>query len=105
MDIDILLALQDFRNGPGAFLASFLAKMTWLGELNTALVIMALIYWCVSKEFGSYLLMGWSGNRLVNGMLKVTVCAYRPWIGTRVLYPTAIPSKRQQVIRFPAGIR
>ena len=36
MDIDILLALQDFRNGAGAFLAGFLSKMTWLGELNTA---------------------------------------------------------------------
>ena len=46
--------------------------MTWLGELNTAIVIMALIYWCVSKEFGAYFLMGWSGNRLANGMLKVT---------------------------------
>ena len=43
MDINILLALQNFRNGTGAFLAGFLSKMTWLGELNTVLVIMALI--------------------------------------------------------------
>ena len=70
MDISILLALQDFRNGPGAFLAGFFSKMTWLGELNTAIVIMALIYWCVSKEFGTYLLMGFSGNRLVNGLYR-----------------------------------
>ncbi len=35
---------------------------------------MALVYWCISKSFGTYLLMGWSGNRLVNGMLKVTAC-------------------------------
>ena len=74
MDISILLVLQDFRNGPGAFLAGFLSKMTWLGEINTVIVIMALIYWCVSKVFGTYILMGWSGNRLVNGMLKVTAC-------------------------------
>ena len=80
MDISILLVLQDFRNGPGAFLAGFLSKMTWLGEINTVIVIMALIYWCVSKDFGTYILMGWSGNRLVNGMLKVTACVYRPWI-------------------------
>ena len=72
MDIDILLALQEFRNGSGAFLASFFSKMTWLGELNTAIVIMALIYWCISKDFGAYFLMGWSGNRLVNGL-------YRSW--------------------------
>ena len=41
MDIGILLALQDFRNGSGAFLADFLSKMTYLGELNTVIVIMA----------------------------------------------------------------
>ena len=34
--------------------------MTFLGELNTAIVIMAIIYWAVSKDFGAYLLMGWS---------------------------------------------
>ena len=34
MDIGILLALQDFRNGSGAFLADFLSKMTYLGELK-----------------------------------------------------------------------
>ena len=66
MDIDILLALQNFRNGSGAFLAGFLSKMTWLGELSTVVVIMALIYWCISKDFGTYLMMGWSGNRLVD---------------------------------------
>ena len=103
MDIDILLALQDFRNGPGAFLASFLSKMTWLGELNTAIVLMALIYWCVSKDFGAYLLMGWSGNRLVNGMLKVTVCAYRPWIRDARIVPYGDSITTATGYSFPSG--
>ena len=38
MDISILLALQNFRNTTGAFLADFLSKMTFFGELNTTLV-------------------------------------------------------------------
>ena len=59
MDIDILLILQEFRNGAGSFLADFLSKMTFLGELNTVLVIMAVIYWSVSKDLGNYLLMDW----------------------------------------------
>ena len=103
MDIDILLALQDFRNGSGAFLAGFLSKMTWLGELNTAIVIMALIYWCVSKEFGAYFLMGWSGNRLVNGMLKVTVCAYRPWIRDARIVPYGNSITTATGYSFPSG--
>ena len=103
MDIEILLALQDFRNGPGAFLAGFLSKMTWLGELNTAIVILAPIYWCVSKDFGTYLLMGWSGNRLVNGMLKVTVCAYRPWIRDARVLPYGDSITTATGYSFPSG--
>ena len=49
----------------------FFSKMTFLGELNSAIVIMAVVYWCCSKSFGSYLLMGWSGNRLANGVLII----------------------------------
>lgn len=43
MDIDILLALQSFRDGAGSVLADFLMKMTFLGEVNSALVIMAIV--------------------------------------------------------------
>ena len=103
MDINILLILQEFRNGPGAFLAGFFSKMTWLCELNTALVIMALIYWCVSKEFGAYFLMGFSGNRLVNGMLKVTVCAYRPWIRDARVVPYGDAITTATGYSFPSG--
>ena len=103
MDVNILLALQDFRNGAGAFLAGFLSKMTWLGELNTVIVIMALIYWCFSKEFGTYLLMGWSGNRLVNGLLKVTACAYRPWIRDARIVPYGDSITTATGYSFPSG--
>ena len=103
MDINILLALQDFRNGVGGFLASFFAKMTFLGELNTVLVIMAAVYWCFSKEFGAYLLMGWSGNRLVNGLLKVTACAYRPWIRDARIVPYGDSMTTATGYSFPSG--
>ena len=103
MDINILLALQYFRNGAGAFLAAFLSKMTWLGELNTAIVLMALIYWCVSKDYGAYFLMGWSGNRLVNGALKVTVCAYRPWIRDARIVPYGDSITTATGYSFPSG--
>ena len=53
MDIDILLALQDFRNGAGACLTGFMSKMSFIGEMNTVLIFTALIYWCVSKSFGT----------------------------------------------------
>lgn len=103
MDIGILLALQDFRNGTGAFLAGFLSKMTWLGETGTVIVILALIYWCVSKDFGAYFLMGWGSNRVVNGLLKVTVCAYRPWIRDARVVPYGNSITTATGYSFPSG--
>jgi len=103
MDISILLGLQEFRNGAGAFLADFLLKMTYFGELNTVLVIMAVIYWCVSKDVGTYLLMGWSGNRILNGALKVTVCAYRPWIRDARILPYGDSINTATGYSFPSG--
>ncbi len=103
MDINMLLTLQEFRNGAGAIFAGFFTKMTWLGELTTAIAIMALIYWCISKDFGAYLLMGWSGNRLVNGVLKVTACAYRPWIRDARIVPYGDSITTATGYSFPSG--
>ena len=103
MDLNILLALQDFRNGAGSVLADFLLKMTFLGELNTVIIMMAIIYWSVSKELGTYLMMGWSGNRLVNGVLKVTFCAYRPWIRDARIIPYGNSISTATGYFFPSG--
>lgn len=103
MDINILLALQEFRNGAGACLVSFMSKMSFIGEMNTVLIIIALIYWCVSKKFGTYLLMGWSGNRVVNGFLKVTGCVYRPWIRDARIVPDSNEMALATGYSFPSG--
>lgn len=103
MDIRILLVLQDFRNGVGAPLADFLSRMTFLGELNSVLVVMAAVYWCVSKDIGTYLLMGWSANRIVNGVLKITVCAYRPWIRDARIVPYGNSIATATGYSFPSG--
>ena len=79
MDIDILMALQNFRNGPGAFLAGFFSKMTWLGELNTALVIMALIAFHMTafsyKAGGAVRLHWFGGGQLAAQLLLVAALA------------------------------
>lgn len=103
MDISYLLGLQDFRNGAGAGLTGFLSKMSFIGEMNTVLIFTALIYWCVSKDFGTYLLMGWSGNRVVNGLLKVAACVYRPWIRDVRVIPEPEALATATGYSFPSG--
>ena len=75
---DMLLILQGFRETGGAFLLEFFKKMTYLGEMTTVRAFLAIIYWCIWKELGTYLLIGWSGIRLASGALKVTFCKYHP---------------------------
>ena len=58
MDINYLLALQNFSDTTGGFLADFMNKMTFLGDLNTLVVILAILYWCIDKDLGNYLIMG-----------------------------------------------
>ena len=77
--------------------------MTFFGELNTVIVIMAIIYWAVSKEYGTFFLMGWSGNRLVNGFLKITFCAYRPWIRDPRIIPFGNSMTTATGYSFPSG--
>ncbi len=103
MDIDYLLLLQSFREGVGSVFTEFLSKMTWFGEMNVVLVITSLVYWCISKKMGTYLLMGWSGNRVVNGVLKVSVCAYRPWIRDARIIPDAAAIETATGYSFPSG--
>lgn len=103
MDINILLALQEFRNGAGACLVNFMIKMSYIGEMNTVLIFTALIYWCVSKDYGKYLLMGWSGNRVINGLLKVTACVYRPWIRDARIIPDSEAIVDATGYSFPSG--
>lgn len=103
MDIDILLVLQQFREGPGECLVDFMSKMSYIGEMNTVLIFTALIYWCVSKDFGSYLLLGWSFNRIVNGFIKVTACVYRPWIRDTRILPHSEAMLAATGYSFPSG--
>ncbi len=103
MDISILLTLQEFRDGIGSFLTDFMLKMTFLGEVNTTLVILAVVYWCISKQYGTYLLMGWCGSRYVNGVFKITACAYRPWIRDARIVPYGNSMSTATGYSFPSG--
>ena len=103
MDMSFLLFQQAFRNGPGFFFIDFMKKMTFFGELNTTLVILAIIYWCISKDLGTYLMMGWSGNRIANGFMKITVCAYRPWIRDSRIIPHGDALTTATGYSFPSG--
>lgn len=103
MDINYLLALQNFRDGAGAVLAEFFLKMTFLTESNSVIIILSIVYWSLSKDYGTYLLMGWGANRVVNGLIKVTACIYRPWIRDPRIMPYSDLRDTTTGYSFPSG--
>ena len=76
---------------------------TYFGKPTLALIIIAIIYWCLDKKLGEYLILSLTSAYLVNSIVKITACVYRPWILDSRIVPVkdAIPSATGY--SFPSG--
>ena len=101
MDLDYLMYLQGIRNdwgGEGLFtLVSNLPK----SALTAA--IPAILFWCVNKYAGIFLLFNATCGRVINELIKGTFCVYRPWIGNSELKPAVDAMKEASEYSFPSG--
>jgi membrane-associated phospholipid phosphatase len=102
MDLQYLFLLQQLR----AMLGGCLDEI-FNGLSKVAVVVMPLlpvaIYWCVSKKWGyRFLATIWCGE-VVNGLVKLTVCAYRPWIRAAGLEPAGDSKVAATGYSFPSG--
>lgn len=101
-DLQYLLLLQNLRNALGGSLDEFFNGIT-----KFAVVIMPLlpylIYWGANKRWGyRFITALWSGE-IVNGILKLTVCAYRPWIRSDAIEPAGDSKVAATGYSFPSG--
>ena len=103
LDLYILLVLQAIREGAGSCLNDFFLTMSVIGQTDVIFLIMAAIYWSVSKRFGTFLLLGWAWNRILNGFLKVTACEYRPWVRDPAIIPDSEAVAAATGYSFPSG--
>ena len=73
----LLYALQEIRNPA---LDAVLQLITRLGEETVFMVVAIVVFWCISKKGGYYLLsVGFLGT-VVNQWLKITFRIPRPWV-------------------------
>ena len=98
MDIEYLLWLQGLREASGNIFTPFLLGLsnvayTWL------LFVPVFIYWCISKNNGLFLLASVAVSRFINGFIKPTVCAYRPFVRDSRI----IPIGHATGYSFPSG--
>ncbi len=102
MDISYLLFLQNFRNSIHDAWTPFMEAMS-LFSITYLLFIPVFIYWCVSKRKGLYTLVSFFLCVAVNSVLKLTVCAYRPWIRDPRIIPAGDAIATAGGYSFPSG--
>ena len=102
MDIQYLLFLQEFRNSIHDAWTPF---MEWISHFAVAylIVIPAFIYWCMNKKKGLYILTAAGTAIAVNAVIKLTACAYRPWIRDPRVIPAGDAITEATGYSFPSG--
>ena len=97
-DISYLLFLQNIRESTGGVfddLSKFAVDiLPFLGYI---------IFWSVSKKWGyRFMITLWCGE-VINGLLKLIVCAYRPWIRSDKINPAGDSKVAATGYSFPSG--
>jgi len=102
MDIQYLFFLQEFRNSIQDAWTPF---MEWISHFAVAylIIIPTFIYWCLSKKKGLYILVTAATTIAVNAVIKLTVCARRPWIRDARIIPAGDAMTEATGYSFPSG--
>lgn len=77
LNLDFLRALASIRT---PLLNTLMAAVTHLGEETFFMVLALLVFWCVDKRRGYYLLLVGFAGTIANQMLKITFRIPRPWV-------------------------
>ena len=101
-DIRYLLFLQDFRNSIDNALTPFLEEVS-LFAVTYLIMIPVLFYWMLNKRNGLYTLASYYLACGVNAIVKLTVCAYRPWIRDPRVLPAGDAIRTATGYSFPSG--
>ena len=101
MDLDYLIFLQGIRNdwgGEGLFTA-----ISALPTSALTAAIPAILFWCINKYAGIFILFNAQCGRVINELLKGTFCVYRPWFKDADLIPSVEAMDKASEYSFPSG--
>ncbi len=102
-----LLWVQELRGNIEAALGSnavsvFMEELSFFA-LTWLVFVPVLVYWCINKKNGLFLLVSMGISWFFNGVVKLTVCAYRPWIRDPRIIPAGDAIKTAGGYSFPSG--
>ena len=101
-DIQYLLWLQDLRNATGGIFDEFFNALSKFA-VDILPFLPYIVYWGASKKWGyRFMTTIWCAE-VINGILKLTVCAYRPWIRSDLIEPAGDSKVAATGYSFPSG--
>ncbi len=103
MDMEYLLFIQNFREGAGGVLAPFMLWVSHFAISFWPIVLMCFIYWCIDRKGGKRIYFGFNLGILMNGLLKLVFCVYRPWIRDPRIIPYGNAIHSATGYSFPSG--
>ncbi|SFC99642.1 phosphatase PAP2 family protein [Butyrivibrio sp. YAB3001] len=102
IDIQYLLWLQEIRNATGGIFDEVFNGLSKFA-VDVMPFLPFIIFWCVDKKWGYRFLMTLGIGEVVNGIIKLTVCAYRPWIRSDLIEPAGDSKTAATGYSFPSG--
>jgi len=102
LDIQYLLMLQNFRNSINDALTPF---MEWVSMFAVTYMILipVFLYWNRDKRKGLLPLVAYYFCMFFTPIIKLTVCAYRPWIRDSRILPAGDSITTATGYSFPSG--
>ena len=80
MGFEYLLFLQNLREGLNGVLDSAISFITTTAVGFIPLMVLAFVYWNISKKWGMIAMRATTFGDVINQLVKLTACIYRPWI-------------------------
>ena len=102
MDIQYLLALQDFRSSIGDALTPFMEFVSSFA-VDYLILVPIFLYWWWDKRKGLYTLVSYYFCMLLTPLTKLTACVYRPWIRDSRILPAGDAIRTATGYSFPSG--
>lgn len=102
MDIQYLLWLQEIRNATGGVFDEFFNALSKFA-VDIMPFLPFVVFWCVDKKWGYRFITSWGIGEVLNGIIKLTVCAYRPWIRSDLIEPAGDSKVAATGYSFPSG--
>jgi membrane-associated phospholipid phosphatase len=101
-DIQYLLWLQELRNATGGMFDEFFNAISKFA-VDIMPFLPFVIFWSLDKKWGYRFIASYGIGGLINGLIKLTVCAYRPWIRSDLIEPAGDSKTAATGYSFPSG--